>query len=992
MSLRFDEPVWLLTGAAGLMFAIAGWPWLVGFSRGRRLSAVLARTAVFTALAAVLGGASDIRHTDDLAVIAVVDASGSAVRFGVSDDGRSLDRRVDDALSGVMDDRGPDDLLGIVAFDGRAVAVASATRGDPTDRALVSVGAEGTDIASALELAAAMVPRGASGRIVLVTDGNETTGDALAAARRLSSRAGGGDVGGSFPVDVVPIAYRVGSETIVESVDAPPRARPGELVTVRVTLNSTAGTSGVLKLYRGGTLLDAVGDPPGGGRRVRVGAGKSPVLLDVVLPDARLHRFEAVFTPDVVAGQPAGDRFADNNRGEAFTVSPGEGSVLVVDGVSGGDPTGPGATLARALEGGGNRVSVVAPSGVPADLIGLQPYDLVFLQNVAADELPRGAAEALVLHVRELGAGLVMVGGPSSFGAGSWRGTPIEDVLPVRLDLPERLVVPETAIVLVLDSSGSMGAPVGGSVRSQQEIANAAAVTAVETLDERDLVGVIDFESDARWVRDLGPNTRPAETAAAVRRITAGGGTNLPPAMSLAGEALRKSEAKVKHIIVLTDGMSVGAQSLPETAAELAADGISVSTIGVGDGSDTQTLRAMAESGGGSFYNVTDPSVLPRVFVKAVRVVRSPMIREAPFEPVIVDASSPALGGVGLPPTLNGLVLTQFRDDPRAVRALATPDGEPVLAHWTVELGRVAAFTSDAWRWAEPWLDWDGYSTLWNQLARLVSRSSDGGRSVFRVTPSADGLELTYTAVDDRGAPQDLLSIPATIYDPGGSTREVTLNQVGPGLYRASVGTQGSGTYVAVATPRLGANRLSPAITGVSLASGVEYERLTSNTPLLEQITRATGGRVLALEDLSAERLWDREGIEPRVATASLWQNLVVLALIMLVLDVGTRKVAWDRAASTGTAALADAEKRAVATLSALRKHGAKRRGVVPAENPGVTAARPAAAEARRTAPKASPPAAVKPEVIDRTGSVPDDGPGGLLAAKRRASERFDRD
>lgn len=995
MSLSFDEPVWFWLLAGAVPVSLVAWRFLVSMGRLRRASAVIARVLLFGTIAALLAGASDVSTSDKLAVVAIVDVSGSARRF--ADAGESEAGRVD-ALEGaqrmletIAAARGPDDLLGVVAFDGSAVAVATPTTSDPTARSLDVRVREGTDIAAAIELAAGLVPQDAAGRLLLISDGNETRGDALSAARRLASRGGEGE---SVRVDVAPLAYRVGSETIVESVDAPPKAPPGSLVTVRVVLSTTAGTSGTVRLYRQGEPIDARGDTPGLGRRVSLPPGRHPVLMDIVLPDARLHRFEAVFTPDALAGDArvggstfVGDAFLDNNRGESFTVSPGAGSVLLIDGVSGGDPDGPGSTLARALEGGGNTVRVVAPSGVPQDLIGLQPYDLVILQSAASDEIAEPAQRALAAHVSDLGAGLIMVGGPGSFGAGAWKGTPIEPILPVRLDLPEKLIVPETAIVLVIDSSGSMGSRVGGSTRTQQEIANQAAIAAVNAMDKRDLIGVVEFESSARWAVELAPNEDPDESARSISEITAGGGTNLPPGLELAYEALLASDAKVRHIVVLSDGVSSGADTLPELAAQIASDGIHISTIAVGDGADLVTLSAVAESGGGSFYRVTDPNVLPRVFVRAVRVVRSPMIRESPFDPVLLDPASPAVSGIAGFPELGGVVLTQFRDDPRVTDALATPGGEPLLSHWTVELGRVAAFTSDAWRWASGWLPWEGYQQMWNQLARSMARSGGSGLSGFRAEQTGRGLRLVYTAVDDRGAPVDLLRVPVTLYDPANEPAEVLLEQVGPGEYALSVDAPQTGTYIAVATPRLGARRLPPAITGASIASGVEYERLSSNVALLEQIASVTGGRVLSVGSPDPEALWSREGLEPRVAQTPIWERLLVIGLIVLLLDVGTRRVAWDRIIGERAVKL-DAAERAVESLAKLQAKRRKRAGTTPTFD-----ATPVGLEERPTRPRrgvARAEPAPAPEVIDRTQTEEDDKPAGLLAAKRRASKRFE--
>lgn len=151
-------------------------------------------------------------------------------------------------------------------------------------------------------------------------------------------------------------------------------------------------------------------------------------------------------------------------------------------------------------------------------------------------------------------------------------GLALEPILPVRLDLPEQLVVPEAAIVFVLDNSGSMAGSVLGSARSQQQIANQAAALAIRSLDERDLIGVISFNSNARLVLPLAKNERPEHAASAVESISSGG-TNLEPALQLAFEQLKDVEAKLRHVIVLSDGRSRNEELLPDLAGEMFEEG-----------------------------------------------------------------------------------------------------------------------------------------------------------------------------------------------------------------------------------------------------------------------------------------------------------------------------------------------------------------------------------------------------------------------------------
>lgn len=1034
LSLGFDQPAWLWLVAAALPLAWLGARWFASMSVVRRGSAVALRVLLVALIAGMLAGASAVRRTDRIAVIGVVDVSGSVRRFaGAADAGNGADGRPSDPIeaarrffAGAIKERGPDDLLGLVVFDGRSLAVATPTRGDPTDRPLEGAMVEGTDIEGALRYAAALIPPDAAGRIVLISDGIETTGDAERAAKDLAGRASGR---AAAPVDVIPLSYSVERETVVEAVDAPPRAASESSVTVRVTMNSTEGTRGTLYLSREGEPLDINGDGPGTGRRLELAPGRHVELITVELDASRLHRFRAVFepdrepAPDGSAGEaraPAvGDTRSENNTGEAFTMTPGRGSVLILDGVGNGSATGAGAILAAAIRESGLDVALLPPEAAPSDLLELQQHDLVVLQNVPVESVPLEFQELLSTYVRELGGGLVMVGGPDSFGAGGWHGSKIEPLLPVALDLPERLVQPDAAVVFVLDISGSMRRRVMGTTLSQQEVANEAAALAVRSLDKKDLVGVIVFSDVESVLVPLAPNSDPERTAQRILSLSPGGGTNMGPALREAAMQLRDAKAAVKHVILVSDGRSLSHETLPDLAGEVhESDGVIISTISIGDQSDEQTMDQMASRGGGTFYPVYNPALLPKFFLKAVRIVRSPLVREAAFEPVLLPTPSPLTAGLDAPPRLLGLDLTRRRPEATITYAMETPTGEPLLAHWTVELGRVAAFTSDAHRWAAPWLDWPGYRRMWTQIARSIARPPGTGGLELGAEVRGDTLAVRLDAVGEDGRPLDLLTVPATVYTPSGTETEITLTQSAPGLYVGEVPARESGSYIVLVKPRLGAQLLPPVIGGVSVSSGVEYRRLSSNVGLLRRVAEATGGRVLALDDPAGAKLFDRSGLEPSEARTPLWRTMLLWTLLVLLLDVATRRIAWDRLVSREFGAdvrravadsVRDRGEQAARTVSRLRG-GAK------VGRPAVAGAALSDADARRVAEDAAERrAAARMDAIRsrRAAGVADSGPGeqpappdesgppgersaeppveeeGLLAAKRRARERF---
>ncbi len=1007
---RLSEPAWLLIAALAVPTVWLGLRWLLSMSGSRRISVVVLRTLLLVLLALSLAGASSPRTTDAVAVMAVIDVSDSVVSnapHASTSGGESITfiDRVRQALAAGVSARQPDDRLGLLLFDRVAAIAAMPTRADPTDRALEAQYAEGTDIAQALRLAAAALPADATGRLVLVSDGNQTSGDALEAARSLIKPDGS-----RIAVDVLPVRYQIQREVLIERVDVPPTAISESTITVRIVLDATAPARGMLSLLYDGEVVDINGSQPGLSRPLSLLPGRRVEIAEVELDPRRVHRFEAVWEPELteeVPGEPrraADDTMLQNNRARAFTMTPGTGSVLVVSSSASASP------LTGVLRDAGLRVERVVPAEAPPDVLSWQGHDLVMLEDIARDEIPDTSLSALAAAVTEFGTGLVMIGGYNSFGAGGWRGSPIEPVLPVLLEVPDRLVMPRVALMLVLDSSGSMGQSVLGSARSQQQIANEAAARAVTSLGPTDLVGVIQFSNSSSLVVPLAPNDEPEETEQRILSIRHGGGTNLLPALQQARNVLQNADADIKHVVVLSDGRSQNEEQLPALAERMLDDGITVTTISVGDEADTDTLRKIALRGKGSFYEVIDPNRLPSVFLSAVRVVRSPMIREGDFVPVRTAASSLVEALPPRIPPLGGLVLTSLRDEPGIVTSLMTDDDMPVLAQWQAGLGRVAAFTSGTNVWAEPWIESPAFSAFWTRLARSLGRPDDERRFTMRSRLEGDTMRLSLEAYQPDGSPTDGLDVPVIVFTPQGDQIRSRFTQTAPGLYEARVPATESGDYIAIARPTLNGAALPAALGGLSRPAGAEHRSLRSNDALLEEIAQLTGGRVLEPTAEAGQSLFTYDPRPVRRAWIPLWQPLVVLTLIVLLLDIATRRVAWDRWFSRefadefrAQAAEAARDRSSAARLAAerLRQKAAERARPVPAGSDDDERAAELVRQAQRTRSQTpvrqESPAPIKtarPAAPEPSAPPEPQGEGssasGLLAAKRRARQQME--
>ena len=253
---------------------------------------------------------------------------------------------------------------------------------------------------------------------------------------------------------------------------------------------------------------------------------------------------------------PTEDTRLQNNEASAFTIVHGPPSVLIVEG-----KPGYGDNLAEVLDKAEMRLSRTSPQAMPTSLAELANYDSVILVDVPAGELPSGMLETLPVYVRDLGKGLLVVGGPQSYGAGGYLRTPLEKALPVDMDVRDKDIQSNLALVLAVDKSGSMGRchcdnpdlfqsyTPSESGQAKVDIAKEAIMRAAGAIGDQDYLGVVAFDSQPHWVLDLKPLVDPFTLEQAISSFQAEGQTNLQAGVQAAYDALQKVQAKRKHII-----------------------------------------------------------------------------------------------------------------------------------------------------------------------------------------------------------------------------------------------------------------------------------------------------------------------------------------------------------------------------------------------------------------------------------------------------------
>ncbi|MES2595066.1 MAG: VWA domain-containing protein [Verrucomicrobiota bacterium] len=711
---------------------------------------------------------------------------------------------------------------------------------------------------AAIDYALALFPAGASRDLVVIGDGHETRGSLLAAARDAA-------VSGTR-LHAMPIAGPQKPDARVLQL-APNRSRLTEGATLKLTaqLESTIEAQGTLKLYENGVQVEQ--------RSVSLKPGKTQSETFTRTPGVRnIYKYRAV-----LEGIP-GDALPANNDALTLVDVRGRLRLLYIE----SDPT-EGQYLMQAMEKEGVQLELRQPGGIPSTLDALSGYDGIVISDVPAHQLGEPTMNAMRDYVDKLGGGLVMLGGPQSFGVGGYYRTPIEEILPVRLKSPDEEEKQSAAVALVIDRSGSMAG-------EKLEMAKSAAIATAEVLGKNDFIGVFAFDSEAHVVAPMTRLTSTAAVAGQIAAVASGGGTNLQPAFEQARVALQRVKAKVKHMIILTDGQTSGG-GYEGLASQCRGEGMSISTVAIGEGSHVALLQAIASAGGGQSYSTMDAATITRIFTQDTLMHTGRMIREEPFQSEYVE-KHPMLAGFDdwkTTPALLGYVKTLRKST--AQIPLVTDLGDPLLAHWRFGLGKVTAFTSDAKsRWASLWITrWPGFSRFWSQVLRETARPPQGRHMDLSAETDGDEAKLRVDLQEDAGTRANDARVDAEIFfvaadalgAPLKMLQKIPLSQSGPGLYEASFRPDQPGVYLVRA--QSGAEMVSA---GLVHNPSSEASLGTVNEALLLEAVKITGGTVMtsaALPDFSTTRA---------VQYVELWPPLVIALLLLFLLDLGIRR--WE--------------------------------------------------------------------------------------------------
>ena len=839
---------WLLL-LLPLAVAWVVWLWArsdVQTSAGRRRTMLALRLVVVAAVCLALAGLRWMRPLEGLNAVFLLDRSDS-VPSGQQELAREFVNRS-------AAQKKPVDQAGVVVFGTEASIETRVDLAVDVKKIQAVVNAERTDLAAAVRLGTAAFPEAGQKRLVLLSDGNENLGDGLAAVLAVRSLG--------VSLDVLPLGQARRGDVAVQKLSLPSKLKKGATFDAKIFLQADQPGPATLRLYRN--------DQPLGESRIELQAGKNLFTFPQTLTEPGFYSYDARI-------EVAGDPVPQNNRASAFTTVQGEPRLLIVA----AEPD-QNSDLAAALRASRFEVKLTGVNGFPANLAEMQSYDTIFLCNVEAGAMGAAGMAQLESAVRDFGVGLVCIGGDRSFAAGGYRNTPMESTLPVSMELDSKKVLPPGAVVLIMH---------GMEFDNGNQVARDCAIGVLNALGPQDEMGVLLWDGTERWLFDLqkvGDKKKLGAQLAGMNQCDLGSFHNIT---AQAHEALKKSRASLKHIIVFSDGDP--APPSDELMAQVVADRVTLSTVLISGHAGPETMIKMADLGKGRFHNVTSVAELPQIFIKETTVVLKSAIYEEPFQPLL-KASTDIVRGFGAAefPPLLGYVGTSQKS--RAQTPLWTPQGDPLLAHWQYGLGHAVAFTSDATsKWARDWLGWAKFRQFWSQVAQRSQRRLESSELQPEVVVDKAGGLVSVEAVDQEGNYRNFLNLHAIAVSPSGERQTIRLEQSGPGHYEAHFPTKAVGTYMINVQEFKDGELRGSQVVGASVSYSPEFSEAQPNFNLLRRLAEAGGGRVLDPRNPADNPfLHDRlKTFQPR----DLWEWLLRLAVLLFVLDVAVRRIQIER-------------------------------------------------------------------------------------------------
>jgi len=878
---------------------------LAGLGRVRRIMALGLRTLVLILFVLALAEIQLNQTSDDMTVIYLLDQSESipsARRQAM------MDYVVEEVAYHRENFK---DRAGVIVFGADAVIEVPPFNDDIYARSVegsVGLRTDATNLASAMKLAQASFPKNSSKRVVVVSDGNENLGDARTAARSLSEAGVG--------IDVAPVGLDNTAEVAVSKVTLPSDIRQGQTIETRVVIdcftepteeNPEGLTPGTLRLTRyigrEGSEDELIGETD-----VTLEPGKNVFSFKHQIDRPAPYTYRATFSP----ADPKHDSMTQNNTATAFTHVQGKGRVLLIEDW---EHKGEFDYLVNRLRANNIEVDVQGSDQLFSSLAELQFYDSIILGDTPrssgddADTVSNFSdeqIEMLVQNTEQMGCGLVMMGGPRSYGAGGWANTKLEEAMPVDFQIKNAKVQAVGALVLMMHAS---------EMAQGNHWQKVTAREAIKALGPMDYCGLVHWSGTDQWLwgQKQGGLVRVGQQRklmlSKLDTMSPGDMPQFEPAMRLSLAAFNRTNASVKHMIIISDGDP--SPPNPATIQKYVAGNIQISTVAVGThGPPGSTpLQRISTATGGKYYVVKNPKALPRIYQREARRVARPLIYEPDggVSPQIVYPHEMLTGIEGPLHNVRGFMLTTVKDSPLvevSIRSDKPADAQnsTILASWTYGVGRTVAFTTDAGHnWSDTWKSQAYYDKFFSQMIRWSMRPiNEQGKFTVSTEAKNGKVQVVVTALDPDDNFLNFLTVSGSVLTPDLSKKSLTLRQEASGRYVGEFDSDEAGSYFLALNPGADFGLIRA---GVNVPYSSEFTDREANLALLAELAeqKPEGGEAGVLIEGGAMTKPEidsmikidtfRRTLALATSSQGVWMFVLVVAAVAFFADVLVRRV-----------------------------------------------------------------------------------------------------
>lgn len=712
-----------------------------------------------------------------------------------------------------------------------------------------------TNIEEAINTSFSLFNKGSSKRIVLITDGEENKGDMLKSINLLRKE--------NVDLKVYKVDNALGDEVYIDEVNVPDNIAIDEEFSVVTKIHSNVQTKVKLTLFSGREKK--------GEQEVQVEKGINTFVFKDI-------QTSGGFKPYRVLIEPEKDSNSNNNEYSSFTNVISKPNILVIEG---NENSALG--VIETLRASNSEFTTISPMTAPNTLNEMLEYKTIVLCDVHIDDLSSGFVDNIETYVKDYGGGLVTFGGENSYALGGYKDTNLEKALPINMDKKGKNEIPQISISLVIDKSGSMSS--GDGKVSKLTLAKEAAMKSLDNLRATDEISVIAFDDKYQRVVERQNPKDKEEIKEMISGIGEGGGTSIYPALEEAYKMQSESGAKIKHIILLTDGQDgFGLSNYEELIDNINNGGITLSTVSVGEDADSYLLEELAMRGQGRTYHTDRFTDIPRIFAKEVLLSTGTYIINEEFTPKIVS-NNEVLNGVindNSLPTLLGYIGTSTKD--KAIEVISSNHDEPILSIWQYGLGKSASWTSDInGQWSGNFLTWDKGAQLFKNIIYStieefsnegkVSITQDGNEAVIEFYTESNTNSIKVNGVYNSESEQQG-QVELKQEEPGKFIGKVSLNDLG--FYNFNIREESDGVVI---------NNYNGAF---SLQYSDEY-KFNNNKEKINTLVNELDGKFIN----KPKEVFLGE-MKTSIRPINLTIPLVILAIFLFLLDIVYRRLNID--------------------------------------------------------------------------------------------------